>query len=423
MKQLNIATESIAFQTGAFFKELTLILQDARASGEESEDAQGKVCVRIDQCVYKHTGITTNCRFIDDYYDNAFIILPNMARGNVLNGREFNDYLKKHFNADRLSFYDLEKKGWVDPANSRVGGALSEIVFNMYIGMVYEKKYTEEEIASIILHEVGHAYTFLQFMVDTVVVNTVLQRTYLELTSGKADKKIKVLLTKAADDMAMQGREWLEAVDDDTDATVAYKLLATAVQLDDRTMDNKKYFTQDTAEELAEIFAIRHGAGRALLMMRSKSKFSQFSHSRAYLEMIAWSLIGVGLCFVAPEIGAPIALIAIFSIFFKIGTDANLPDFTTFKQTATKIRNQFVEQIKTSKLPKEELVEIVNSIDLADKLIKNYKGDYEPSMVAKFFDCFRRGKLDARASREYTDILERLTANDLFVRAAQFGSH
>jgi hypothetical protein len=42
--------------------------------------------------------------------------------------------------------------------------------------------------------------------------------------------------------------------------------------------------------------------------------------------------------------------------------------------------------------------------------------------MIRFFDMFRRGRMDARSSREYTDKLEVLVSNDLFIRSAQLAA-
>ena len=422
MKQLNIGTESIAFQTGAFFKDLTLCVQDLRAMEVKKEDDIARFCVRIDQCIYKHTGISTSVKFWQGG-DNAFVALPNMTRGNVLNRASFNKFLEKNFNADNISFLNLEKKGWINPAESRVGGAFSEINFHIFVGEMFlvGKGYTPEEAAAAILHEVGHAYTFLQFMADVIVVNTVLQRTYQELTNANADKKVKIILTKAADDMSINNRDWLEAVEDTTNKEVAFKVLVTAVQIEPRNMDNKRYFTMDAAEELADIFAARHGAGRAIITLRSKF-VSSAPKSYGILQGIAWSLVGICLAPMAPLT----LLMTYYGIVVAITgamTAAEANDVSSFKQLAKKMRNQFVEKLKLSNLPKEATLEAIESIDLADKIIQGYQGnESDPATIVKFFDMFRRGKMDARASREYTDKLESLATNDLFIRAAQLGT-
>jgi hypothetical protein len=426
MKLLELGNESIAFQTGAFFKELTSTIKDLRASGLYKPEEMGKYAVRLEQCIYKHSGITTSIRFLADY-DNDFVLIPALTKGHVLNSTDWAKFVEKHYNADVHSFLDLERKGWIDPANSRVGGAFSDIVFKTYLGNndMISKKYTPEESASVVLHEVGHAYTFLQFLADTVIVDTVMQRTYQELMDGNPDKKVKMIVTKAADAMQIENRDWLQSITDGTDKDTAIKVLASAAFIEPRKMDNKRFFSQDACEELAEIFAIRHGAGRALMTMRSKTKYVSYSYH--YLRDIAWGLLGAAITPLIPVIGLTIVCAFLFSIFSKLGSQLGFAvlakeDVTSFKQTATKIRNQFVEQIKTTKLPKQELLEIIESINLTDKTIQGYVGDFEPDLMMRFLDMFRRGKMEARNSREYTDKLERLSANDLFVRAAELSA-
>lgn len=422
MKQLNIATESIAFQTGAFFKELTLCVQDLRDIEVAKEDDITRFCVRVDQCIYKNTGISTNVKFWKGGR-NAFVLVPTLARGNVLNRMEFGKFLEKNFDANKVSFLNLEKKGWIDPATSRVGGAFSEVNFSLYLGeaFLFGKEFTIEEAAAVILHEVGHAYTFIQFIVDTVVVNSVLQRTYQELTNADADKKVKIILTKAADDLTMKNREWLESIENNTDNEIAFKVFVTAVQIEPRNMDNKRFFNMDAAEELADIFAARHGAGRAIITLRSKFQL-QPPQSYGIMASIAWSLVGICLIPVAP---AALVLTYFGIVFAIVGSvsAASANDITSLKHEAKKMRNQFVERIKLSNIPKEELVEIIESIELADSIIQNYtSNDVNQAVAVKFFNMFRRGKMDARSSREYTDQLESLAANNLFIRAAQLGN-
>ena len=422
MKQLYIGNESIAFQSGAFFKDVTAIIQAIRDNKNRTVQDMAKYLLRLDKCVYDHTGVNLNSSTLDEY-DDAFVVVPMLTKGNVLNRDSFNKYIKKHWDADTLSFYNVEKKGWIDPANSRVGGAFSEIVFSSFVSTdhICSKKYTAEETAFVVIHEVGHAYTFLQSLTDTLIVNAVLQRTYQELTSNGVDKKVKVILTKAADSMNIKGREWLEAINDDSDGDVAFKLLVTAVNIEPRGMDNKRYFTQNAAEELADIFAVRHGAGRALVSMRAKNDYS-VSESYLLLRNSAWAIQWALWIPLFPIIGGVLALGSLFSVGRGLHLASNARDVTQFKHEAQKARNQFVEHLKISKLPKEQIAAIIDDINFTDKTIQDYQFEDNEPMIVKFMDMFRRGKMTARASREYTDKLEVLVANDLFIRAAQLGS-
>jgi 5-hydroxyisourate hydrolase-like protein (transthyretin family) len=321
MKILNIGNESIAFQSGAFFRDVTLIVTDLRAMGA-STDSMAKARERITKCIYDHTGIVVRANDIQNS-DDAFIMIPAMSRGNVLNHHEYAKRLETYFRPEILRNYDgLYQKGWIDPANSRVGGEFSKFIYNMYIGhdFFFGKEFTAEETAGVIIHEVGHAFTFLQFLADTIIVNNVLLRSYQELTNGKPDKKVKLILSKAADDLEIKNREWIQTVEDDEDGTVAFKVLAAAVQIEPRKMDNKKYFSQFAAEELADIFAARHGAGRAIISMRSK--FRMGSRNYNYMRIAAFTVVSMMTALVLPQVGLPLSAFGMMLMMVTVNQHA-----------------------------------------------------------------------------------------------------
>lgn len=426
MNILTIANESIAFQNDVLFKNLTLIVEDARASKADNDQVLAKYFLRIDKAIYDSTGILTDTKIMREE-NTALIILPALTKGNVLHKPNFRKFLQKHWDNKPISFLSLEQKGWIDPSQSKVGGAFSEIMFKMFIGGdlftsdEYGKSYTAEEAAAAIIHEVGHAYGYLQFLADKVVINNVLLRTYQELTNGNVDKKVKITLTSAANDMRIKGREWLECVSDDTDPEVAYNLLTSAVLIEERNLDNKRFYTQYAFEEIADIFATRHGAGRAIVSLRSKNDLPTTSTSSLMLNSSIMFISLLLMPVISPGFGAG-ALIAFIGTLLDISAIKEIPDITKFKQSAQKVRNQMVEKIKQSRLPKEDIAAILEDIEYTDNLIQNYQADTDPPAVQKLINMFQRGKMEARASREYTDKLEVLAANNLFVRAAQFAT-
>lgn len=422
MKFLHTATESIAFQSDAFFRALTLLIQDHRETGENGEDAMNKFMVRLDKCIYDHKGIKTNTRLWVGS-DNAFIVIPALTRGNVLNSREFNKFLEKNFDADKMSIHDLQKKGWIDPSEARVGGAFSEVLFRMFIGsdILYGARFTPGEAATAILHEVGHAYSFLQFLADTVIVSGVLQRTWQQLTNANADKKVKIILTKAAEDMGIETTDWLQPISNETDPEVAYRVLVGAVAIESREMDNKRFFTLDSFEELADIFAIRHGAARELVSLRSKLRFDA-KQNYGILSSTGLAILGALALPTIPLAGGFLILIAALAGVGGVAEAASARDITTFKHTAAKARNQMVDQLKQINVDPDDIKAAIENITAIDEYIQKASPELDQPLLVKFIDMFRRGKMDARASREYTDRLEQIVSNDLFIRAAQFGT-
>lgn len=422
MKHLSLGNESIAFQDGSFFKNLTLIIQDLHESGDRTPEKVDNYLSRIDSCIYESTRILTLTQLWKGT-DNAMVLIPSLTKGHVLYGPSFSKWVSDNFDADKNSFSNAQKNGWVDPKSSRVGGAYSEVMHRIYIGtnVLLDKRYTAEEVASMFVHETGHAFTFLQFLSDTVMVNHVLQRSYQELTSSNANVPVRTILDKSAKDLGIEDNTWLQDISNDTDKEVAFKLLVTAVSIDKRGMDNKRFFTQDASEELADIFAARHGAAKAIVTMRSKlgpgsqKEIASLRLATTYAAFTALSIL------ISPPFVILFGLLTMVSVWFSFDTAADIRDETSFKQSATKMRNQLVEQIKQSKLPKEEVQAILQSIVTIDQAIDaNRISPASIPVIVRFVDMFRRGKMDARSSRDYTDKLEVLVSNELFVRAAQF---
>lgn len=422
MKQLTLGNESIDFQSDALFKGITLIVTDMHAAGVTKGADMGPYLTRMDRCVYDVTGVNTLSNpWIG--VDNAIVFVPNLTKGSVLNNTSFNKWLEKNFNADNIKFLDLKRKGWVDPKNSRVGGAFSEIVNRIYVGteIALSKRYTPEEVAAAFIHEVGHAFTFLQKLADTVMVNHVLQRSWQELTSNNVDVTTHFILEKAAKDLEITNKSWIEPVTSDTSKEVAFRILVSAVQIEDRAMDNKRFFTQDAWEELADIFVARHGGARAAVSMRGKSGSTNITRDFGVMWAAAYGLVGAIFLPLIPFIGCVFITGGILITLAGIGIASQIRDYTTFKQSATKMRNQLVEQLKQAKLPKECIDPIIADLNAVTELIQS---DQSPEamtpVLLRFVDMFRRGKMDARSSREYTDKLEVLVSNELFVHAARF---
>lgn len=422
MKHLSLGNESIAFQDGSFFKNLTLIIQDLHESGDRTPEKVDNYLSRIDSCIYESTRVLTLTQLWGGV-DNALVLVPNLTKGHVLYGPFFTKWVNDNFDADKNSFSNAQKNGWVDPKSSRVGGAFSEVMHRIYIGsgVLLDKRYNPDEVAAMIIHEVGHAFTFLQFISDTVMINHVLQRSYQELTSSNANVPVRTILDKSAKDLGIEDNAWLQDVTNDTDKEVAFKLLVSAVSIDKRGMDNKRFFTQDAGEELADIFAARHGAAKAIVTMRVKmgpgtqKEVHSLRIAAMYAAFTALSIL------IAPPFALLFSLLTLVSVWFSFDTAAGFKDETSFKQSATKMRNQLVEQIKQSKLPKDDVQAIMQSISTIDQAIDaNRISPASIPVIVRFVDMFRRGKMDARSSRDYTDKLEVLASNELFVRAAQF---
>lgn len=428
MKVLNLGLESISFQSGAFYRELTEIITKARAGDVKDKKAREEVGKQIALCTAKHTNIQTTVEFIDNF-DNACVYPKFFTPENVLYNHSAKEIFKRFYSelADIRAGSTIE--GWINTATSTVGGEFAKLTHSTYYDTSFifsNKKFSAEGAAAVVLHEIGHAFTFFQFIADTVVLNVVLQQTYQELMGAKDGKDIKMIITRNRKRLKLENAsDWSEEVYS-KDAGTIVKVLATEAVLQRSNSDNKRYYTQNTAEELAEIFAVRHGGANGLIEVRQYFA-SRFNIADFNFGIIASAMTAAAALLATALIPAlaPVAAIIVVGAVVVAGggfsAAATMPEFTKFSQTIGKIRNQLVERLKEENLPADVLKETLSCINTAVKAIENTPDQDVPMLVA-FFNFMRLDKKNAAAWREYTDKLEHMATNELFVRAASLVS-
>lgn len=428
MKHLQVATESIAFQSKVFFTELTSIVTDMRADGlVESRENYKNLMECLSRCIFKNTGIMSDPYVFDaGSYENAFVMVPTLSPSNVLNSGRlelFNWALNNGLKSKTQNY-----EGMVDTKNARVSGDLSKINHRMGFSLAYIRKNNElsdSEVAAIILHEVGHAFTYLQYLTDQMMALHTVTTAWQEITSG-AHGTTEIVLKRAAKELGISDTGWIKETAG-KNADISVTLLCSAAVRVDASTDNKRFYTMDTAEELADIFAVRHGAAREVIKIRSYYGNPQPRYN--IRSNLLFSTVMLALTTAA--VGAAVPLIGMFTFVIAISAGmhflkenksaAQAPSWTTVAQKLSKVRNQVVEQIKLCDLDPKEFKETLATIELADRLIKD-EGVFEKPVAEAFYDYFRSGKKSAEALREYTDRLETLISNDLFVAAARLGN-
>ncbi len=434
MKSLSLATESIAFQTGAFFNELKIIIEEARV-GAMSNEVMLKTSMAIANCVKKHTNISTVVRYIDNW-DNAGIMLPTLSPRNILSQAKgdladlfwYGTRQKLKIGRDELI------EGLVDSKKSRVDGYFATIEHRMFIGsdMIFGKEYTVGQAAAIVLHEVGHAFTLLQFLADDMSTNYVLMQTYQDLIKPENKGKIRIELQNSSKRLGIADRDGWVSLIEDKDADVAFRVYcAWALKELTEDHDNKRFYTQDTSEELADIFAVRHGAAREVIELRSrydgdkrKYKENDVFGIRTGLYLTLTGFLGTALLIPFPAV-APLAIVPVLvaitgmlTLGGGLQSAASTPSLTTGAQSIMKVRNQMVQKIKELPLTPAEIKDVIQLVEIAESKALDMKDSVDLGFAAAFMDMFRSRKMSAEQMRDYTDRVERLATNSLFVKAA-----
>lgn len=425
MKILSLGLETIAFQNGQFYKELTDIIVRARAGAKDRATKQ-QVAKDIALCTAKHTNIQVTVEFIDNF-NNACIYPSIFTKESVFYGQGMAEVVKEYFDQMTKIGKGRKMEGLVNPANSTIGGEFMSLSHKSYYDTDFifsSRKFSAEGAAAVILHETGHAYTFFEYMADTVMINLTLNDAYQDLMKASDDTGVRMIVERTRKKLNIdQPGAWVQELGKDKDANTIVHILATEATVARSKTDNKILYTQDTAEEMAEIFCIRHGGSKGLIEVR---QFFQDNSglAEASFGILISAMIAVAGALALPITGGASAVVVFMGLMGFFGGNAaaaTMPEFTKFSQTIGKVRSQLVQRLKEQNLPADVIEATLRNIEAAEAAVKNTPETSLP-MAIVFWDFFRTGKRDARAWREYTDRLEHMTTNDLFIRAARLST-
>lgn len=351
------------------------------------------------------------------FYSNTnHIFVPEFFRGQ-LNLRDQNKLLRS---------FD-GKKGTVNIEKATLTGIFSEYEHPLYMNFNYlvrNCKMSGDEIAAIMLHELGHGFNACYYADRSDRTNQVMAGIAKHLMANengdieyiyKELSTVSPSITKDAVDKMLNGPRvvagatWFKAV----------------IGIVRSQMLNDKY--SDTSfEQGSDSFASRFGYGKELVLALDKiSDYTPEKNQAVFIlaQMMAamGTVILAALVFSLLASGAiGVALIAIFYnfIFYSVHRE-DMQDFSydKLKQRYLRIRMDVVDQLKNTKLHRNLVKDLLESLYLIDLSIKETKDvKLLPNYVANFI--FSEAK---KTETSITDqqFMEALASNDLFIKSAE----
>ena len=313
--------------------------------------------------------------------------------------------------------------GTIDLKNSKVSGVFSEIPVHMllpfqYLGDAEDRlKLTDEEYAAITLHEIGHVFTQFEYLDRTMVTNQVLAANAVVLNHKDATAEEKKIVFSKSIKLIEASEKYisdLEKAKSDTEITIIY--LDAARERANSQMELASY-TTISSEQLADQFAIRHGAGKHLgsglnkLIMSGKLSTAHMVAANSLLYIII-ALYGSVLGIVG-AIAAPLLFIALLVSVNSNEAYVYDDNFTRFKR----MKHDLINSIKFNNFSDKDAKKLLEDIEI----IENYMNQHKDTLG--FYDAISYLlKPSFRRNHDYAALqkkLEVMSANDLFVQAVK----
>lgn len=437
---LFLGLESIDFQTDNFGSQIEAVLY-GMVDFIKERDGQSIDSIRVDlsksehpkilaETIFKRLGIrvkpilnTASFGAIMPFFVNEnHVLLDKMWRGQVAAELPDQAKLLKTFKG---------KTGTVDLKTAHLGGIFSEYVHDMWLDMVghaLEYKTSVPEVTAIILHELGHAFTYYEMANRLEETNQVLAHLSVELRGENNGQKKKVIFKELASTFGMSNDEFDDLVEEKNQVILGLKFFKKYIKFVQSQMPNSKY-NETASEQLADNFAARFGYGRELVsglqkinLMFGSPEANQenadvmwmmellFVHFLTFAALLSPLLIGIN----AYAILMPIMWVF---IFFNSGEDKQDMTYDRLKMRYKRVRQQSIEMIQKLDMDKDQLRKVVDDIHFMDNIIQNavmYRSIY--NKLANF--VFSSAK-EAKKDIELQYLIEELTHSDLFLKSAE----
>lgn len=406
--------ESIRFQSGTFFKELALNVTEIRKTAKPSTIQNHDGIVAIEKCIQHHTGL--NIRLAISVNGPA-IDIPRLDKNHPF----IQDYLRSYLDDQDVFRMMKDSKGvisgTVDLISGKVSGVFSEIVSTLYMPDEFflTDKYTPEETAAILLHEVGHPLTYYEFLNRSVSTNQVLSALSRGIAEADTVAKREQLIISAQKALSLK-ESGVEELSKSKDGKVVSCVILSQVVEKTRSELGNNIYDITSWEYLADEFAARHQAGRHLVtgldkLYRSYNNKS-FRSTPTFLGFEALKL----LLLLGGIFSGLVFTVAMGSIL--IAADSDPANYDTPEARIRRIRNQLTEALKDRKLNDDDSKRIQEDLKVIDAVAKDV--DDRRQFFGVMYDWLsptgRRNRKEIILQRE----LETIAANELFEKAAQF---
>lgn len=406
--------EFMEFQNDSFFKDIS----DAVARIREHAEPTTKVVFESGLEAVVNKRLKTSVEFFIDgaLYSNAYVELPKLDKGHpfFIEWKHFvsNDMGRLVANLDNL----VRRTGTVNIEKAEVSGIFSAIPVRMCVTLgLLKSSASNQEVAAIILHELGHLFTYYYYALHGTIGGFISTAVATAAAGAKGDAERSVIYQKGARVMGIDNitisTMLQQTPEQNAELLQSLYINETADNL--RSQTGHGMYEMKCCEQLADAFAVKFGAGLALtkgLLLINRGGRETFNKPLYYVSL-ALSLAGAIISLKSPlGIGSQMLLL-LFSEDVYDGNYDTLPDRIRY------IKNHLIDGLKKTDMPAEIRKSFLKDIEEIDKLSKgaNYNPNLYQILRHVLFPSVRRKARSVSLQKT----IEEMMYNETFIQAAK----
>lgn len=404
------AQEAIQFQSGVFFKELSFAIGELRKEKSQKALQASDLIENLQKTIQHHTGLMVR---LDFDMEGPSVDIPHVDRNHPFLAEWMRGFIDDTDVFRAMQKADGIVRGTVDLKTGRASGVFSEILSTIHIPVQFflTTQYQDEEIAAIILHEVGHLLTYYEFITRTVSTNQVLAAVSRGLANADSAEKRSAVIISAQKALRLK-EKGVDELAKSSNAEVVNCVIISQLIEETRSELGNNIYDITSWEYMADEYATRHQAGRYLVTAFDKvyrnANHKAFRNTGVFIGMEALKLLLLASAVIG-GIGPMFAIIL-------ISADSDPVNYDSPEARMRRVRNQIVENLKKRDLSKADQIRLQEDLAAIDNVAKHVKDRQQ--FFGALYDFFsptgRRNKKEIEFQRELEGILN----NELFAKAS-----
>lgn len=414
---LSKSFEAIDVQRNSpLFKELSIHVQEYLDTPQADRKTFATFAKRAAASIKTHSGIKANISLSPNNIPNAYVLIPLIDRNHPLLVDYFREFSDNRDGLKLIRKNDGVFEGAIDRSKARVSGGFAEFEVKLGItkGLLTER-FSAGEVAGIILHELGHIFTYFEYLGSNITANYVLQHVSRSLL-GTRETKRKYQIIKEGSDALGIVIEDPEALMRTQNETVIQTVLLREVVKERYSEMNSRTYDMTAWEMLSDQFATRHGAGRSLVTALDKMYrtygAAEYKNTSGYLMAEAFKL----LLFI---ISIPLTF-AIVPFLLLVVIDPNEDLYDKPKSRLLRIQRDMIDASKNRDVEVSYQKQLVQDIEVIDRVIEEM--EERRTLLEMFWITLRPKTRHNYKQLRFQQELEMLANNALFVKSAKLNT-
>lgn len=328
---------------------------------------------RVADIIKKHTNLKVS---VDLYSHIAGAILVFPFNRNHI-------FLKDYFR-DRYYLKDEKKilkesigmKGSVDLSEGKVYGIFSTYEHLLHLNLntfFVTYSLTAEEVVAVILHEIGHAFTWYEYSNRLASTNQLLSNLQYDTENNVTDLKTRTYIFKDVGRILDLSDKEVNELSNTLDNTILGSRLFKLYVKEIKSLRDHIKYDETSSEMLADNYAVRQGYAKPLVMALDKFyKYLPEKNNFALLfiltaefmiDFIIIPALIITNLIAFPALGIFLAIY--FTIYFFATGNISFKDMTydMLKDRYNRIRMAQIGYLKNMDLPRDTVSEIIASLD------------------------------------------------------------